>query len=203
MYMILGILLSSCNREIKYEKEEIILMNILTHYINQEENKMTMLDSVSNSVIPIRIEIFQNKDYRDYFQFSITLSNSDIRTMDKMPTKVGKIKNRYFFIYMNDKSPLLGKYLPQELFIKTDSYLLDETSWQVLMCKKCFKYIVVVDNEIIPIEYIKQFNEFTCVCKHDFPNNGIIEDAIIDTSNGILPPPPVDSALQITLQITP
>ena len=198
-YLLLGILLIGCNSSIKYYEKENTLIHIANYYIEREEYRMFQMDSISgiiNHSIPIRIEIFQEKDYRNCFQFAIVLSNSNSSTMEKLPTKIVKIKDRYVFIYMHARPPLSKKHLPSELFNETERDLSDETSWQVLMCKKCLKCIVVIDNEIIPIMYIKQFNEFTCDCKCDYKKDKqkiIAEKIIIDTPDGFLPPPPLET----------
>jgi hypothetical protein len=193
---ILLLTLASCNNVVNYNKIETILEEIALNYILQEENRINKLDSIfniSNQNIPIRLEIFQDEDYKDCCRFYILLSNSNINDIVKLPSKIFKINNRFVFVYLNSNQSISKENMPNELLGIQKDYLLDETSWEILICKKCYKYIVVKNKYIIPIEFIKQFNEFSCNCKRNhskFKQNVRIEDAIIDTIDGILPPPP-------------
>jgi len=197
IHALLCTILIGCSGTTGYDRKESILTRIATYYTEHEEYNMNAIDSlfeVDKHGIPTRIEIHQERDYRDYYQFSIILSSSNISNMRILPTKIVKIKNRYAFMYMHEKPPLSRKTLPIELFNNKGCEFLDETSWQILMCKKCLNCIVVIDRNPMPIEYIKQFNEFTCDCSHDYETDIqeiVAEEAIIDAPDGIIPPPPM------------
>jgi hypothetical protein len=165
IYILLCIVSIGCKNGIIYEKKEKILIGITSYYIEREGDKIFEIDSLMNEMncnTPVRIEVFQKNDFNGHFLFCILLSNSNIHNMKRMPTHIIKIKNRYVFMYIRGQKPISKKSIPNELFTKCERVVMDETSWQILMCKKSLKYIIAIDNIILPIEYIKEFNEFLC-----------------------------------------
>ena len=187
------ILLFGCYSQIKeYEKEDV-LMHIANYYIEEEESNLLRLDSSPNNAIPHGLQIYQEDDYRGFFRFVMFPTISSIFTINSMPTKILKVKNRYVFLYMKETAPISKDELPDELFNGSQILLLYEMSGYVLMCKKCFRSIVLIDPHIIAYDNIKQFNEFTCDCEHDYKKmkqDIIVEEAIIDDMEKFLAPPP-------------
>ena len=217
VYLLLCIMLIGCNSKIKNEKEDVLvpvathnieteesrmlkdaLVNIVDHFIISEEAGMWDLDSLFNidNGLPVRFEITQRMDYKDFFSFYIYPSNSNIFFMSKLPTKIIKTGHRDIYMYMNEETPLSKKELPDDLFIAADDYaLLNEHPWDmflnVLMCKKCFKSVVVIDEYVVTEEETKQFSEFTCDCEHDNKKENqkiTIEKAIIIDEKGEIRP---------------
>ena len=218
VYLLLCIILLGCNSKIKKNEKEYVLMPvtnhnieteesrmieaalmlIINHFAIAEEDRMLELDSLFSADIgpPVRFEITQRKDYKDFFSFYISTSNSNIFFSGRLPTKIIKTGNRDVYMYMNEAAPLSKKELPDDFFKEVDGIaLLDESPWNmflsVLMCKKCLKSVVVIDRFVVTEENTKQFNEFTCDCEHDYKKENqkiIIEKAIITDEKGEIRP---------------
>ena len=189
IHLLLCIILIGCSSKTKEYEAEDVLMNIANHFLVTEETRMLDIDSVFNAdnALPVRFDITQRNDYRGFYSFLISPSNLTIFYMGGLPTKITKIGNRDMYLFMSEEKPLSKKELPDELFNDVDwEKMINESDWDfcldIIMCKKCLNSVVVLDR-FISTENTKQFNEFNCVCEHDYKKNKqeiIIEKPIIE-----------------------
>jgi hypothetical protein len=178
------------------KNEEQILEKIVLEYIDKSSEYLIHFDSLmkkdANCQSPVIIQVEQIDDYKGFNQYSIYPTFSLFNNSDKLPSKLFQINGRDVAMYLKNRKSLNNADIPKFLMGECDIYVLDESSLEVFMCKKCNKSIAIYMGESIPYDMVTQIENFTHNCDHKWDGKIKIEDAVIDSTKEFKIPPAIE-----------
>ncbi|MCL2132306.1 MAG: hypothetical protein FWH36_07650 [Lentimicrobiaceae bacterium] len=178
------LLINSEEKDLK-DKQYATLLNIVSHYIKEENDNMQRSDGEADG-LPIIVRVTQEDDYKGNSVYSVNMSL--VGSKETALTNIAKIQDRYVFFQL-DNEKLLSKEEIPELFLEywlkeeqkpkpeidTESGKIilkagiteivaftREDSWVVLMCKDSTKHIVV-KNVWYMESCVAYFEAFSCI----------------------------------------